>query len=306
MRQQATLLHHLAAALRGLRWRPAFRLVPALALCLPMLAQAQLYSYDGNRWYEMEVLVFRHIAGENRVTERAIPLPATGTPEAVTSPGFPLRELSSPLRDFLVDFDAILLRETDLDLVAPAAAEPYGPQPQNSGSGSFRLMDLARDPWVALTDASRQLARDAQRLRDSGSHELLWHQVWRQPMLGAAQTPAIDINTALDEMNKTARMAGEVVGPSESIQGSIRFTSFNQSTLRVSLALTLAPVAATPLSPSPFSMAPTVLPGWTLDEQRDILPETYHYFDTPAFGVLLQVRPYELPALAGMLSESDF
>ena len=306
MRQRSTMLHRLAAALRGMHWRPASRLLPALALCLPTWAQAQLYSYDGNRWYEMEVLVFRHIAGEKRVTERPIPLAVAGTSEAVTPPGFPLRELSSPLRDFLVDFDAFPLHETDPDLAVPAAAEPYGPQPQNSGTGSFRLMDLARDPWIALTDASRQLARDAQRLRDSGSHELLWHRVWRQPMLGAAQAPAIAISTALDDMNRTAGMAGEVVGPGESLQGSIRFTSFNQSTLRVSLALTLAPAAATTLSPTPFSTVPTTLRGWTLDEQRDILPETYHYFDTPAFGVLLQVRPYELPALAGALSESDF
>jgi len=296
VRQSPVMLYRLAAALRGIGSRMDFRLLAIVVLYVPLSAQAQLYSYDGNRWYEMEVLIFRHIGGENRVTERAAPLPTADTAEVATAPDVPRRELLSPLRDFLIDFDALPINDMDL-AIAPAA--PYGPSPQDSGAGSFRLMDFSRDPWIALTDASRQLARDAQRLKDSGSHELLWHRVWRQPMLGAAQAPAVEISTEVDEM----------MGAGESVQGSIRFTSFNQTTLRVALALALAPTADALSNQNPFAVRPVPVvtrSGWTLAEQRDILPNTYHYFDTPAFGVLLQVRPYELPALAGSLPESDF
>lgn len=276
-------LNCLQAQLKQLGWW----LAGTAALLLPGPLHAQGYSYDGNRWYEMELIVFRHLDGAFLVSEQPALVRQQDTVESLQQQSWPVLELESPLAGFLVDFDALLAGNS---AAAGEPNRPFGPQPSVDSPSSFRVTDFARDPWIALDSSHYKLARDYQRLQQSGYHEPLWHALWRQPMLGAAQAPAILINW-------------DAPSGQERLQGSIRFTSFNPTTLRVGLSLTLTTRNEVSLD---AREVPLELAAWVLEEQRDILLDTYHYFDNPTIGVLLQVRPYELPALDAPVAGGDF
>lgn len=235
--------------------------------CMATFAQAQEYSYDGNRWYEVEVLVFRHLGNSATVSERPTPAPPG-------SNATPLRELASPLDAYRVDFEALMARtETREDM----AALPYGPNRLAQASQNFRLTDFARDGWIALPTGLWSLTRDHQRLQDSPNHDILWHEAWRQPLPGPAQAPAIAISA--EDPFLAQRLAG-----------SLRLMPFNGATLRFEVELDLTTSSAT----------------WSLRERRELLPGAFHYFDNPAFGVLLRVQSYVLPPLLAPEPSGDF
>lgn len=272
--------------------------VPVL-LCCAWAAQpglAQEYSYDGNRWYEVEAIVFRHRTADALVSERPRELlsPATATspvlpgdpalpaspvglaPVAPASIGeLPLRELISPLAAFQVDFAAL---EAAPDTPEAGIRQDYGPEPAPGAPGDFRLTDFARDGWIALPQGMWGLARDHQRLEEAPGYDLLWHQAWRQPLLGPAQAPAVAASAETPEPD------GAQLG------GNIRLLPFNAGTLRVQVDLALRLDTGI----------------WELQEQRELLPDTFHYFDNPAFGLLLRVQPYVLPSRMAVDSSPDF
>lgn len=251
-----------------MRWN-VLRLPALLLAALVILpAQAQEYSYDGNRWYEVEALVFRHMDSAVRVGEvplASLPPAATRNPDVI-----PLRELASPLDAFLIDFAAQSPGSENPESSLP---QPFGPEPDPGPAGDFRLMDFARDGWIALPEGLWGLARDHQRLQASPAHALLWHRAWRQPLLGPAQAPAVVVQEA-----------------EQPLAGSIRLLPFNAATLRVHVDLSVTLESGT----------------WVLQEQRELLPDTFHYFDSPAFGLLLRVRAYVLPPRTAAASANDF
>lgn len=246
--------------------RSARHLLAALLATLATHAGlAQEYSYDGNRWYEVEAIVFRHLDPNLQASERPPPLALPQSPSDI-----PLRELASPLDAFLIDFEALQAVSEGADPVPP---QVFGPEPAPGTAGDFRLMDFSRDGWIALPEGLWGLARDRQRLQASPAHALLWHHAWRQPLLGPAQAPGVTVEAE----------AGQL------LSGSIRLLPFNAATLRVHIDLGLMVDSG----------------NWVLQEQRDLLPNTFHYFDNPAFGLLLRVRPYVLPPRTAVSSDAD-
>lgn len=242
-------------------------LLTLLCTCLAPLASAQEYSYDGNRWYEVEVLVFRHLSDNASVSERPAPAPPRGNTA-------PLRELASPLEGYRVDFEALMARMETREDMAPL---PYGPDRLAQAAPNFRLTDFAHDGWIALPTGLRSLTRDRQRLQDSPNYDILWHEAWRQPLPGPAQAPAIALSA--EDPFLAQRLAG-----------SLRLMPFNGATLRFEVELDLTTSTAT----------------WSLRERRELLPGAFHYFDNPAFGVLLRVQSYVLPPLLAPEPSSDF
>lgn len=247
--------------------KPVAALLTLLCAGLAALASAQEYSYDGNRWYEVEVLVFRNLGDSASVSERP-------SPAVTRSNTAPLRELASPLEGYRVDFEALVERMVVRDDGAPL---PFGPERQLQAAGNFRLTDFARDGWIALPAGLRSLGRDHQRLQDSPNHDILWHEAWRQPLPGPAQAPAVALSA------EDPFLAQQLVG-------SLRLMPFNGATLRFEVALDLVTRSGT----------------WSLREGRELLPGAFHYFDNPAFGVLLRVQSYVLPPLLAPEVSSDF
>jgi hypothetical protein len=249
-----------------------------LLCCLPQLAFAQ-YSYDGNRWFEAEMVVFRHVAAIRSVTEAP-----TEAPEAA---GFTnVRELAPAWQSYMLDFDTLMPRLAPAFTAEPEVPAPisFGPQLIRPVERGFRVADFNRDSFIALDRRHVEMTRDLQRLQDSPAYDVLWHAVWRQPVQGPAQSPAVLIQQQ-DELGR------------DILEGGLRLTD-NVGRARADLRLWL--------SAEIMGSGAGTGKGWWLGEQRDLQPGDYYYFDNPAFGVLLQVRRYELPLLESGIPEEDF
>src|SRR5690606_33523389 len=119
------------------------------------------------------------------------------------------RPLWSPLDSYAYPFEA---DQPPPPLSRPVSAAPgFGPQSLNSFNespdesedleepefdfnvpaapavkGSFKVLDLARDPYVRLDGSSARLGGAARNLDQAPDYEVLWHETWRQPLLDRA------------------------------------------------------------------------------------------------------------------------
>lgn len=283
------------------------------------------------RWQEVEVLVFTHEDFRTQVSERPLadaaalqwlPRP-TLLQEASAALAFPFETLATtPAGAFGPD-----------DTAAPLIPLPaFGPQPALMNSRSFRLLDAARDPFVALDPAKGLLDQDARRLTSTGGHRVLWHAVWRQPLQPAAGSQSLLVQ------------GGDPYGSRHELEGSIRVSDsggraqldlhlwFSQfmagavtddngwslPALPAVLSEAMDQPAALPpadtgaVDMAPLSSAITLQPQWSsngawqLRDTRLLTEDAYHYLDNPAIGVLVQIRPYAVPPRELGAAADDF
>lgn len=282
---------------------------------------AQEFSIDGNRWIEVEVSIFTHEDPALRGSEVFLP-------EQV-SPKYPesLVRLTPIIEGFTIDFSngATGGETAPQDSAENEAAldnSPYGPEFQPEPR-TFRVMDPARDPYIALGPQAARFTGHNRRLTEAPQHRLLYHAVWRQPVATRRQTPAVFIR------------GGERFGDHNELEGSIRFSYTEGGTvLDANLWLIRfsrrerAGRADSPwrVPPQPFTDEVSQETGATRAardemERFQILPrgayvitevthmrqsrtlrlDTLNYLDHPAFGVVVEVRPYQLPEDITML-----
>lgn len=273
-------------------------LVAALA---PISAHAQQYSYDGNRWYEIEVTVFTNDTVSTQITEK--PLSDTATLAYLPR----LRLLREATASYQVDFNNPDATFTDAIVAeAPLLQDP----PFSAGvAHSFKIDDFKRDPFIALDQRFWKLTQDVQKLRAAPDHQVLWHAMWRQPMQGSSQAPAIAV------------LGGEQFGAHNQLEGSIRFSD-NNGRVNMDVRLWLSSF----MSGSLLSTTGWKLPAqpefseeeitdnriwnvtsvWQIVDSKELRPTDYYYLDNPAFGVLMQIRGYELPVKTSGSTEDDF
>lgn len=314
--------------LRKLSLALVLLLGPAAVLLAQGVADSQGYSYDGNRWYEVEVTVF----STDYVPSRNAEIPA---PEKTRPAYLPrLRELQAPGGSFDVEFPSERVASDIqpggsplLPGVTAAVAEPapvlLGPLHSPAVPGSFRIADFARTPFIDLTAQAAQFAALNRNLEGSGEHRVLWHKAWRQPMQGRAQTPALFAS------------GGDEYGNHTELEGSLRLSDNGGNvTLDINIWLSrftrdlpvgdpewqipdrpfpLEQTQAAPVQPVAFQQTPgPTLPGWLvtevwqLEQTRELGANQLYYLDHPALGVLIQLRPYQLPALETAVDEADF
>lgn len=252
-------------------------------------ANAQGFSYDGNRWYEIEVSIF---------TNRSL-----NTLD---------RELSLP-ENIILDYPAPILQLT------PVAAsysydfpdETFNPDTSGDGqvnqnmlynpaNNEFRVSDLKRDAFIRLAPEKHAFTSNNRRIENSPEHRLLFHAAWRQPVLNKVQSTAIFIR------------GGDRFNDHNELEGSITI-SFNVNRVDIDTNLWLNEFMASinnapagwlvPAQPFPqdddnvdFSGNEFFIENVNLmNETRQMRSHELHYLDHPAFGLLIQVRPYELP-----------
>jgi hypothetical protein len=304
-------------------------------------AVAQDLGPDGRRWYEVEVVVFTHESLATQVSERPLAdptrlawlprlrelqpassslafdfEPVVAMPEALPGPlsgaappgALPAASAQSPL-----SASAALL---------PQAPEPvFGPLPAPPTSRGFRLAASSRDPFIALAPQAALLAQDARLLENAAEHRVLWHNTWRQPMLPGGQAAAVLV------------MGGEQYGDRHELEGSLRFSdsggrveldahlwfsSFLAGFASEGTAWTLPALpqelvdeqqeatVGEEIAEGTAAGAWISSGAWQLRDSRLLTTETYHYFDNPAVGVLVQLRPYTVPPRDLPGTEADF
>lgn len=302
---------------------------PGTALLAQDAADPQGYSYDGKRWYEVEVSVFSNAYVPSANAEVAAP--------EKTRPGYlpRLRELQAPGASFDVEFPSEKLPDATLpaagqSLPGQAAALPeepplplYGPLYSPALAGSFHIEDFARSAYLDLSAQVAQFVAINRNLNGSGKQRVLWHKTWRQPLEGRAQAPAVFVG------------GGDEYGSHSELEGSLRLAD-NAGSVMLDANIWLSrftrdlpeaepqwhipdrpfPLAQQPGAVmQPLSLAPLLMPTrpdwlvievWQLEETRQLSANQLYYLDHPALGVLIQVRPYQLPARETAADAADF
>lgn len=269
------------------------------ALAIPN-SIAQTFSYDGNRWYEIEVSIFT-----NQST--LSPNPELFLPEYVELlyPE-PILKLTPALTNYAIDFasdntenviSAVNVSQGP-NIGEPLNAVEFGPEFRQVNT-DFRLIDKTRDPFIALPQEDHEFTRFNRNLNLSSDHRVLYHAVWRQPVLNKVQATAIFIH------------GGDRYGQHNELEGSL-LISYNIN--RVDVDARLWRNSFNVVSKLDWNVPPQPFAGTVNDtdedsfnliidqvypmlETRQMISNELHYLDHPALGILIEVRPYELPAL---------
>ncbi|TQV81353.1 hypothetical protein FKG94_09690 [Exilibacterium tricleocarpae] len=250
------------------------------------------------RWYQVELIIFAQRLPENAPQEiwpRDIPLAYPPNWVELKDPDAPLAALVS-------------------SSATPDTAAPL-PTPA----------DLAREPYYKLPAAELELAPQARDLRRDGRYRVLFHQAWRQPMIGIRKSPAILIQ------------GGNSYDEHTELEGSINISIARY--LHLHTNLWLSEFSANygqeaggwpdlPRRPSVRQADPALALGtdktaadwWDnrlnpAGEYESILANRYlvnkvvtfrqkrgrirsgevHYLDHPLMGLLIKMKPYEVP-----------
>jgi len=280
------------------------RLIITINCILPATLTAQTFSYDGNRWYEIEVSIFTN---ENADAHNELVIPEKHRlfyPEPIhqltpASSGFMI-----PFRENSVDerleslFDNTQSRNFNSEQNR-ALQKIVGPE-EFKGESDFRLMDFRRSPYIALGQDTANFTRDNRSIEASVEHRLLFHAVWRQPVLNRAQADAIFV------------AGGSSNGIHTELEGSLRFSyDINRVDVEARLWLLTFGTEANALGqewtiPLPPFVGPALdnptlqsLPAITsvaiMNQEREMISNELHYLDHPDLGVLVEIRPYQLP-----------
>lgn len=295
-----------------------YTLLPLLVIAL----QADAASYDGYRWFQVEVSIFSNEYPEYRDAELWSPERLElGYPErarefrqladilllenfaqrvAENLPDQPLTEL--PFDSAAADtsrFNAPAQGDEFLesvDVVGPFAEKPVT---------ELRLPDMARDSYLLLPSSFSDFQTTNSRLDRSPTNRLLFHGVWRQPVVQP------------DDASPLIVRGGRQFGPHHELEGTITIR-FNANEDRVVIDTNLWLTEFTNSISSDPGWELPLPPGITTDEQgaentvasrrpiginrivqmqqsRPMRSTEFHYLDHPAMGVVVSVLPYDLP-----------
>ena len=267
-----------------------------LFLCVSLTVEAQTFSYDGNRWYEIEVSIFTNEYPREQ-NEKLIPR------NTQLSYFQPMIQLTPASQSFQVFFE-----ERDAD----SSPDPFfGNEveqtkiigPENSvDESNFRIADFNRDPFIALGNESARFLDYNLDIIDSGDHRLLFHAVWRQPALNRSQATAVFIE------------GGSEYGEHHELEGNLRF-SYNVNRVDVEASLWLSEFDTSPTAEFASWELPTIpyqsistqglrfgqTVNYYLDhlvymnQERAMISNELHFLDHPELGLLVEIRPYQLP-----------
>jgi len=275
-----------------------------LLMASPIPASAQSFSFDGNRWYEIEVSIF---SNERLEANNELVIPE----KIQLNYHDPIRQLVPASSNYRVKFendaDARSLSSA-LTGVIDTERQPAFIGPSNNFTDSdFRITDFSRDPFIALGNEAAKFLEYNLDISESADHRLLFHAVWRQPVLNRVQATAIYVE------------GGNQYGKHHELEGSLRF-SYNVNRVDVEARLWLAEFGASSevtnstwkLPDSPFDNQSTRLSDFNLtgnylveslaymDQERAMISNELHFLDHPYIGLLVEIRPYQLP------EQSDF
>jgi len=304
--------------------------------CAPAL-HAQEYSYDGNRWYEVEVSIFAIENPRSRYSE-------TTAPELIRPTYLPrLQQLLTLGNSYAVPFPADAAAVPLLP--QPLVTEPLqvwqqqlrnGPLFSPAVPNSFRVLDPARDPYMELDVRGSSFLAMNRNLAGAGRYRVLWHKLWRQPMQGRAQGQSVFV------------AGGAEFGAHRELEGSLRLSD-NGGRVMLDVNLWLGSfvrgmATADPewqLPPLPFNeggaeptgaLAPAVATNaigsvatesfvdesagveeewgvtevWQQQQTRELGAGQLYFLDHPTLGVLVEVRPYLLPLRLAEENQTDF
>ncbi|MFT4748529.1 MAG: hypothetical protein ACI9E4_000193 [Pseudohongiellaceae bacterium] len=237
--------------------------------------------------------------------------------------------------------DGAALREQAADQLSKQQLEAeaigkVGPFAARAGA-PFKFLNLERDEYLRLPARLSDFAQTNRALSRSPEHRLLFHGVWRQPVLFENEAIAILIEGAERYGNQSELQGSLTIRFNQNsdrvvLDANIWLTEFVVDDLRTSLETSMQTAAeskqATELDSIPMPAAPvqwqlpdlptTIIDGplqtlrnrlqtdksqyrvenvFQMLQSRAMRSNEFHYMDHPALGIVVQVEPYEVPDL---------
>ncbi|MBT8148051.1 MAG: peptidoglycan binding protein CsiV [Gammaproteobacteria bacterium] len=303
--------------------RSLHRLVSAAGLAFSVAAVDSIAaSYDGFRWFQVEVSIFTNDYPDYRDAELWSPqrLELGYPPQAIEFrrmadffriENFAERVSGTPTEEQIGDVNSQQAEQQTGDLnpqqteePPPTAVDPVGPFPLSSTPG-LRLPDLDRESFMLLPAANSDFQTTNTRLDSSPFNRLLFHGVWRQPVVQPEDASPLIVR------------GGRQYGLHHELEGTLTIR-FNPNEDRVVIDTNLwltefsnasSGAAEWELPLPPGFMPDDVSPDTQADipaavgisrivqmqQSRDMRSTEFHYLDHPAMGVVVTVLPYELP-----------
>jgi len=307
-------------------WALSCALLSALLLSISTSAQGQ----TSQRWFQIEVSIFSNESLADRDEER------WQTESNELNYPNPLRRLGQ-LSDLLIteqmiadaiaessEQDSLSTKEEatiEIDAEALAAIErlaqilPTGPQ-LASTEGEFKFPDFLRDPHLQLTPDNSDFEQTNRALERSAEHRLLFHGLWRESVADPADAIPLYVQGGL-RFDDQYELQGAI---------TLRFNE-NRDRLVIDSNLWLTEYSASAdfesewqLPAIPEAMK-TDLDSLTRDERglqyginrvfhmeqsREMRSNQFHYIDHPAIGIVILVKPIDVPPLVVPEFEFDF
>lgn len=307
-------------------WALSCALLSALLLSISTSAQGQ----TSQRWFQIEVSIFSNESLADRDEEH------WQTESNELNYPNPLRRLGQ-LSDLLITeqmiADAIAesseqdslstIEEATIEIDAEALAAierlaqilPTGPQPAST-EGEFKFPDFLRDPHLQLTPDNSDFEQTNRALERSAEHRLLFHGLWRESVADPADAIPLYVQGGL-RFDDQYELQGAI---------TLRFNE-NRDRLVIDSNLWLTEYSASAdfesewqLPAIPEAMK-TDLDSLTRDEQglqyginrvfhmeqsREMRSNQFHYIDHPAIGIVILVKPIDVPPLVVPEFEFDF
>ena len=301
-------------------------LLSALLLSISTSAQGQ----TSQRWFQIEVSIFSNESLADRDEELW-----QAESNELNYPN-PLRRLGQ-LSDLLIteqmiadaiaessEQDSLSTKEEatiEIDAEALAAIERLaqilttGPQPVRP-EGEFKFPDFMRDPHLQLTPDDSDFEQTNRALEHSAEHRLLFHGLWRESVADPADAIPLYVQGGL-RFDDQYELQGAI---------TLRFNE-NRDRLVIDSNLWLTEYSASAdfesewqLPAIPEAMK-TDLDSLTRDEQglqyginrvfhmeqsREMRSNQFHYIDHPAIGIVILVKPIDVPHFALPEFEFDF
>ncbi|MAZ89759.1 MAG: hypothetical protein CL693_19155 [Cellvibrionaceae bacterium] len=311
-------------------------LLAAATLGTTALAQVDSNSAqeqpEADRWYQVEVILFAHkqtASDEILRNDIALAYPPNWIqlkdPEALVEAceAAAQAEQSSTTTDSARDISAL----EPTDNTAETTAETHDslcPQMADSedrDEAMRQLVDLEREAYYLLPKAMRALNEQAQELKWSRAHRVLFHEAWRQPILNSDRATSILVS------------AGESYGQHKELEGTFSISVSRYLHLRTNLWFTQfahnygqdkglwpdLPTSPEQLDYSITKIEEDITSPWDkieplndeydkilarpfvperialIKQKRRMRSKEIHYVDHPNVGIILLIEPYEVP-----------
>lgn len=292
-------------------FRIPFVLIFVLAVNSNSFAQA---SYDGQRWFQIEVTIFTNDYGADFNRELIAPQRLVlGYPEDIRrlidmADFFQVEAFSTTDIQNYSAGELVLQSPSETSVPEVSLMQQYfdqlGPTPGPAAT-NIRLPDPERDPFILLPASLSDFQTTNSRLERAPEHRVMFHGLWRQPVLNTADAVAILVNGG-NQFDDHYELEGSLTIRFNNSQDRVVIDAniwLSQFTLELDLNQdTDLPLPPNPLSDQNSEAAGPAVPAYTIRnvvqmvQSRDMRSNEFHYLDHPALGLVISVFPYELPS----------
>ena len=283
---------------------PTKILTTALATTLICTLANPTQAQGFERWFQIELTIFSNESSPDRERENWQPgAQELAWPENMVRLIHPVELLV--LESFTTETENGA-NDAGSNTDSDTAANPDLSRLRNTGpfplreAGGFRLPDLQREAFIALPASLSDFRQTNQALERSPQYRILYHGLWRQPVG--------DVGTA----RPILVAGGGDFPPHRELQGSVAlefnanrdrvvlfaelwFTEFGGDGGDGDLAWKLPGLPEELTGNDTLADAPAIRRIYTLRQQRELRSGEFHYLDHPAFGIVAQIRPWDVP-----------